>query len=109
MSLFDTTPKYTRTCVHTMSHKGTHARTHTQTHTHTHTAQTRTHPDAVATLLFAQLKEAQMQRQEARDKASREQDTINSMQAQLDKEDADLNEARTHTRTHGHRHNTQNK
>jgi uncharacterized protein YecT (DUF1311 family) len=56
----------------------------------------------VATLLFAQLKEAQMQRQEARDKASREQDTINSMQAQLDKEDADLNEARTHTRTHGH-------
>lgn len=35
-----------------------------------------------------------MQRREARDKASREQDTINNMQAQLDKEDADLNEAR---------------
>ena len=35
-----------------------------------------------------------MQRREARDKASREQDTINNMQAQLDKEDGDLNEAR---------------
>jgi len=35
-----------------------------------------------------------MQRREARDKTSREQDTINNMQAQLDKEDADLNEAR---------------
>jgi hypothetical protein len=35
-----------------------------------------------------------MQRRQAEDKSSREQDTINSMQAQLDKEDADLNEAR---------------
>eukprot|EP00802_Teleaulax_amphioxeia_P001800 Tamp_01802.p1 GENE.Tamp_01802~~Tamp_01802.p1 ORF type:complete len:521 (+),score=204.92 Tamp_01802:350-1912(+) len=44
--------------------------------------------------LRLQLKEAEMQRREARDKASHEQDTINNMQAQLDKEDADLNEAR---------------
>jgi hypothetical protein len=46
------------------------------------------------TRVAGQLKEEEMQRREAEDKASHQQDTINSMQAQLDKEDADLNEAR---------------
>ena len=44
--------------------------------------------------LRLQLKEADLQRREEDEKASRAQDTINNMQAQLDKEDADLNQAR---------------
>jgi len=46
--------------------------------------------------LRLQLKEANMQRDDERSKAQREQETINSMQAELDKEDSDLNEARLH-------------
>mmetsp|Transcript_40306 Transcript_40306/g.95376 ORF Transcript_40306/g.95376 Transcript_40306/m.95376 type:complete len:575 (-) Transcript_40306:194-1918(-) len=44
--------------------------------------------------LRLQLKEAKMQRDDSKSKAGREQETINTMQAELDKEDSDLNEAR---------------